>query len=209
MSTSDHNPNPRAGATAATHGDADPLVPTGITPTTHESTSVAEGTLVPDIEPKLRNRHVFGIAIGLVAAVITYLIFPNEVPQGVVDALAERDLETSPHILKSTAAVAVLMGAWWMTEAIPLAATALVPLVAFPALGVTTINAAAAPYASPTIFLFMGGFVLALAMQRWNLHRRIALVTVLLVGCGPSDWCSASWWPPASCPCGSPTPPPR
>lgn len=185
MSTSDHNPNPRAGATAATHGDADPLVPTGITPTTHESTSVAEGTLVPDIEPKLRNRHVFGIAIGLVAAVITYLIFPNEVPQGVVDALAERDLETSPHILKSTAAVAVLMGAWWMTEAIPLAATALVPLVAFPALGVTTINAAAAPYASPTIFLFMGGFVLALAMQRWNLHRRIALVTVLLVGVRP------------------------
>ena len=72
-----------------------------------------------------------------------------------------------------------------MTEAIALPATALVPMVAFPVLGVDTFKVVAAPYASDTIYLFMGGFVLALAMQRWNLHTRIALGIVLLVGTSP------------------------
>lgn len=83
------------------------------------------------------------------------------------------------------AAVGVLMAVWWMTEAVPIPATALIPLVTFPALGVAEIDGAAAPYANPLIFLFMGGFLLALAMQRWSLHRRVALGIVRRMGTRP------------------------
>lgn len=84
-----------------------------------------------------------------------------------------------------TLAAGALMAVWWITEAIPIPATSLLPLVLFPALGVFKIDAAAAPYANPLIFLFMGGFMLALAMERWNLHRRIALAIVRAVGTRP------------------------
>jgi len=84
-----------------------------------------------------------------------------------------------------TAAVAILMAVWWITEAVPIPATALVPLALLPVLGVVRVNAAAAPYANPVIFLFMGGFMIAQAMQRWGLHRRIALRIIRLVGSKP------------------------
>ena len=84
-----------------------------------------------------------------------------------------------------TAAVAALMSTWWLTEALPLAATALVPLVLFPALGVLSATSAAAPYANPVVFLFLGGFIIAIAMQRWALHRRIALSIVARAGTEP------------------------
>ena len=84
-----------------------------------------------------------------------------------------------------TAAVAALMAIWWVTEAIPIAATALVPLVLFPLLGIASMNAAAAPYANPVIFLFLGGFLLAAAFQRSGLHRRVALAIVASVGTRP------------------------
>ncbi|SDR98362.1 solute carrier family 13 (sodium-dependent dicarboxylate transporter), member 2/3/5 [Halopseudomonas litoralis] len=80
----------------------------------------------------------------------------------------------------------MLLAAWWATEAIPIPATSLVPIVLIPALGLGSVGQATAPYANPTIFLFMGGFVLGLAMQRWNLHKRIALMTLLAVGTKPS-----------------------
>jgi len=83
------------------------------------------------------------------------------------------------------AGVGVLMATLWMTEALPLPATALLPIVLFPATGALTPVEATAPYADPVIFLFMGGFILALAMERWSLHKRIALLTVLLVGTKP------------------------
>ncbi len=86
-----------------------------------------------------------------------------------------------------TAAVGTLMAVWWITEAIPIPATALVPLVAFPLLDINPIREAAAPYANPLIFLFMGGFLIAVAMQRWELHRRIALTIVRLVGVKPTS----------------------
>ncbi len=86
---------------------------------------------------------------------------------------------------RRVAAVGVLMAFLWMTEALPLAATALIPLVLFPTLQIMPIGQAAGPFASPVIFLFMGGFLLALTMERWNLHRRIALLTLLLVGTRP------------------------
>ena len=83
------------------------------------------------------------------------------------------------------AAIALLMATWWITEAIPIPATALLPLVLFPALGVLPVDEAAAPFANPLIYLYLGGFLLALGMQRWGLHRRIALSIVRLVGDSP------------------------
>jgi len=86
---------------------------------------------------------------------------------------------------RATAGIGALMAIWWMTEALPLPATSLLPLVLFPLMGVFSIDQAAAPYANKLIFLFMGGFMIALAIERWNLHRRIALLTVLVVGTRP------------------------
>lgn len=79
----------------------------------------------------------------------------------------------------------LLMSTWWATEAIPIPATALVPIVLIPALGLGDIRSATTPYANPIIFLFLGGFTLGLAMQRWNLHRRIALIILRRVGYKP------------------------
>ncbi|MGK9064917.1 SLC13 family permease [Stutzerimonas chloritidismutans] len=85
-----------------------------------------------------------------------------------------------------TVGLAALMAVWWSTEAIPIPATSLLPILLIPLLGIDTLAKATAPYANPTIFLFLGGFLLGLAMQRWNLHRRIALATLLAVGNQPS-----------------------
>ncbi|MEM6793384.1 MAG: SLC13 family permease [Acidobacteriota bacterium] len=84
-----------------------------------------------------------------------------------------------------TAAVTALMAIWWMSEAIPIPATSLVPLALFPLLGVGGAREVAAPYANPLIFLFMGGFLIALAMERWRLHRRLALLILRAVGTRP------------------------
>ena len=84
-----------------------------------------------------------------------------------------------------TTGVAGWMALWWITEAIPIPATALLPLVLLPLLGVVGIEGAASPYANPVIYLFLGGFLLAAGMQRWGLHRRIALHLVSRVGARP------------------------
>ena len=81
-----------------------------------------------------------------------------------------------------TAAIGVLMAVWWATEAVPIAVTALLPIVVFPLLGIATIQDTVPPYANKVIFLFLGGFIVAYAMQRWNLHRRIALNVLQHVG---------------------------
>lgn len=84
-----------------------------------------------------------------------------------------------------TATVAAWMACWWLTEAIPLPATALLPLVAFPLLGVRQLEQAAAPYAHPVIFLFLGGFLIAAALERCGLHRRFAIAVIAAVGPEP------------------------
>ncbi|MFI5504723.1 SLC13 family permease [Corynebacterium kutscheri] len=155
------------------------------TPITHESSShsLAEDAEVRDQSES--RRQITGLIVGIALAVLIYFIFPASAVDTVLSS--DPELETNHASLRITAAIAVLMGAWWMTEAIPLAATALVPLAAFPLFQVISFSNIAAPYASSTIFLFMGGFILALGMQRWNLHRRLALAVVLMVGTKPKQ----------------------
>lgn len=88
-------------------------------------------------------------------------------------------------VVTRTAAVAVLMAVWWITEALPLAVTSLVPLVAFPLLGVASGKTVAGTYMNWIVFLFIGGFMIALAMEKWNLHRRIALHILVRSGSSP------------------------
>ena len=84
-----------------------------------------------------------------------------------------------------TAAVGIWMAVWWITEAVPIAATALIPLLFLPLLRILEMPAAAAPYANPVIYLFFGGFILAAAFERSGLHRRLALAVLGVVGTRP------------------------
>ncbi|WP_246462307.1 SLC13 family permease [Trueperella pecoris] len=144
----------------------------------------ADETIMPQGRPWLR--HLGGLGLGVVAGLIVYLIFPKDLSPALLEQFAAKDMQTDGNAIAITAGIAVMMGAWWMTEAIPLAATALVPVTFFPIFGIMSFKDAGAAYASSTIFLFMGGFFLALAMQRWNFHRRLALTIVKAIGTKPS-----------------------
>ena len=123
-----------------------------------------------DDEKKLRARSRHQV-IGLIAGpALATLMLISDPPAG----LSEQGW--------ATAAVAIWMATWWATEAVPIAVTALLPLVCFPLLGVVNMVDTAAPYANKVIYLFLGGFIVAFAMQRWNLHRRIALNVLQHVG---------------------------
>jgi sodium-dependent dicarboxylate transporter 2/3/5 len=87
---------------------------------------------------------------------------------------------------QAAAAVTLLMATLWITEAIPIPATALLPIALFPLLGVMPTATVTASYGNHLIYLFMGGFLIAMAIERWNLHVRIALHTIRLVGVTPS-----------------------
>tara|TARA_B100000945_G_scaffold320485_1_gene330683 strand:- start:257 stop:1693 length:1437 start_codon:yes stop_codon:yes gene_type:complete len=90
--------------------------------------------------------------------------------------------ETLSRVGWYVAAVTLLMAIWWATEAVPVAITALLPLALFPILGVTDFKTAALPYANPNIYLFMGGFILALGIESSGLHKRLALKMLIAVG---------------------------
>jgi sodium-dependent dicarboxylate transporter 2/3/5 len=90
--------------------------------------------------------------------------------------------DTMPHNAWIVAGVGLWMAVWWSTEAIPVAATAFIPLVSFPLLQVMPVKAVAQSYAHPTIFLFLGAFLLALSVEKWALHRRIALNVLVRTG---------------------------
>jgi sodium-dependent dicarboxylate transporter 2/3/5 len=108
-----------------------------------------------------------GFWVGLLLFMICYIIPP---PAG---------LSQEGWIVAS---VTMLMAAWWATEAVPVAVTALLPLILFPLLGVTDIKTTALPYANPNVYLFMGGFILALGIEASGLHKRLALQMLVLVG---------------------------
>ena len=101
-----------------------------------------------------------GFFLGILIALIV-LILPS--PDGL------------SYEAQKTAALFLLMGTWWATEAVPVAVTALVPLAFFPLLGIVDIQSAADPYANKIVYLFLGGFLIATAIQKWDLHKRIAL----------------------------------
>lgn len=114
-----------------------------------------------------RGRRTVGFAI---AAVVFVMMLALPAPEGLTPAGWR------------VAAVAVLMATLWLTEALPISVTALLPIVLFPTLGVSPVRDTTAPYADPLIFLFLGGFLIGLAIERWNLHRRIALTVLSRVG---------------------------
>ncbi|MGS2723466.1 SLC13 family permease [Porticoccus sp. GXU_MW_L64] len=111
-----------------------------------------------------------GFILGLALLLLTLLTPP---PEGM------------SHSAWVTAGVGLLMACWWATEAIPVPMTSLLPIVLFPMLGLINLKGATAPYAHPVIYLLMGGFIIATALQRWNLHRRLALTILRQVGNHP------------------------
>ena len=85
----------------------------------------------------------------------------------------------------ATAGIGMLMVVWWATQVLPVPVTSLLPIVLFPLIGISSVREAAAPYANPVIFLLLGGFIIATALQRWQLHRRLALLILRLAGSHP------------------------
>ncbi len=95
------------------------------------------------------------------------------------------DLDPGNPAVTRTAAIAVWMVIWWLTEAVPLAVTALLPVVVFPILKIMPGREVAGLYFNNVIFLLLGGFIVALAMERWQLHRRLALTIIASLGSSP------------------------
>lgn len=126
--------------------------------------------LTDPVPPVPGMRHWAGLVIGPLALLATLLL---PAPAGLSPA--------GWH----TAGVALLMAIFWISECIPIPTTALLPLVLFPVLGLGDIRETATPYAHPIVFLFLGGFIIALAMQRCNLHRRIAINLLGVMGTRP------------------------
>lgn len=121
-------------------------------------------------KPSVPFSSRIGLGLGVVALLMT-LLLPAP--------------ESMGQAAWYTLGMMLLMAIWWATEALPIPATALVPIVLIPALGLGSITEATSPYANPVIFLFLGGFILGLSMQRWNLHKRIALWVLVAVGNNP------------------------
>ena len=113
-----------------------------------------------------QQRKFISLLAGILVALLLYFINPFQVSAPANNALA----------------IAGLMITWWVTEALPLPVVALLPIILLPLVGISNLKEATAPYANPVIFLFLGGFMLGLAIEKWNLHRRIALNIVRLTG---------------------------
>ena len=116
------------------------------------------------------TQKLAGKILGPTLFALTYFIFP-------LDGLS---LE-GKAVLAST----LWIGAWWMTEAMPIEATSLLPIILFPLLGAVTLKDTTYPYSNPLIFLFLGGFMIAIAIEKWNLHKRIALNIIHILGTNP------------------------
>ena len=121
---------------------------------------------------KTKNRgQIAGLILGIAAFAVVALDLPGF-------GLA--------HNAQLAAAVIALMAIWWISLAVPIAITSLIPIIAFPLLGVMKSGQVVKFYANNNIYLFLGGFIIALAIERWNLHRRMALWMMLRMGGRPS-----------------------
>lgn len=117
------------------------------------------------------NINFLNMILGIIGFTI-FLIFP----------ISETNILAS-----NMAAIAILMAIWWMTEAVPISVTSLVPLVLVPLLGIETGKKISSLYLNSIVFLFMGGFLIAIAMEKWNLHKRIALNLINSIGNSPKN----------------------
>lgn len=144
----------------------------------------ASGTVSPTTDegpaPGTPPSRVIGLIAGPVVGLLVYLLMPD-MPLPLAEGESGEPVMSANG--RAVAAVTAFIAIWWATEAIPIPVASLLPLVLFPLLlEETPVGDVASSYGSDTIFLFMGGFMLALAMQKWNLHKRIALVIVSKVG---------------------------
>ena len=110
--------------------------------------------------------------VGLLLGPLVFLFF----------SLTGQTQTVMPEMAWYTAGIGLWMAIWWATEAIPVPATAFIPLVTFSYFGIASFKDTAASFAHPIIFLFLGAFFLALAIERWNLHRRVALKILSYTG---------------------------
>jgi len=123
--------------------------------------------MTKNIQLQFNFKNIIGYIIGPFLFILIFL-FGN--------------LEPGNPQVTYTLAIALLMAIWWITEIIPLAVTALLPVVLFPLFGVMNGRDVSSTYFNHVIFLFIGGFLVALAMQKWNLHKRIALKILMFTG---------------------------
>lgn len=117
------------------------------------------------------DRKLIGKTLGPSSFLVIYFLLP-------LDGLSPEG--------RAVLATTTWVGIWWMTEAIPIEATALLPMVLFPLTGAIDMKSTTFPYAHPLIFLFLGGFMIAIAIERWNLHKRIALNIISILGSNPN-----------------------
>ena len=139
------------------------------TPPTQEAP--VESQRAKDPMDSSADRNWWLILAGPLVAVIATLLLP--------DSLAFEG--------RAVAGIALWMALWWMTEAVPIPVTSLLPLVLFPLVGAGTMAEVAGPYANSVVFLVMGGVILGLATEKSNLHLRVALLTIRAVGTKPSQ----------------------
>ena len=121
-----------------------------------------------DLPPLFKNK-IFVLVGGLV---LFSIVFFMPLPEGMTFSG------------KRLLAVIVLMACWWIGEGTAIAVTALLPLILFPILGIMSSKQVAPNYANHFVFLFLGGFMIALAMEKWNFHKRLALWIIVLIGAG-------------------------
>jgi sodium-dependent dicarboxylate transporter 2/3/5 len=119
---------------------------------------------------KYFSRSIIGFVGGIILFLVVILFF---------------DLDPDNKSVTYTLAIAILMAIWWITEVVPLAVTSLLPVVLFPLFGIMNGKDVSATYFNHVIFLFIGGFLIALAMQKWDLHKRIALKILMITGVSP------------------------
>lgn len=120
----------------------------------------------------MQRHKLFGYIAGTIAFVLLMIV---------------GDFDSARPQINTMSAIAVLMAILWITEAIPLAVTSLIPIIFFPLTGILSTEEIASSYINSIIFLFLGGFLIAIAMEEWNLHRRIALKIIMIFGGSPSS----------------------
>ncbi len=114
-----------------------------------------------------------------ILAVLLYFALPDSYMDGAGNAVAVT------HAAKACLSILLWMALWWFTETVPIAVTAMLPIILYPLFDVETLSKTLVPYASDTIYLFLGGFLIAAGIQRWGLDKRIALSTMRVVGTSP------------------------